>query len=204
MKKLLFVVIIWLTFIKSVIADPVELGLKGGFNFSNLGGDVFSVFNYGSKVGFAGGVLLNFRMSESFFLQPEAYYTMKGQTSNYSPSSGITSFTLSFNYIEIPILLKREFSLGAENSMSIYAGPYTAFLLNATISYTGMSAPPGADASRSTSNPDFGLSLGAELELKKYLIDVRYDHGIIPISNFPGGFSIGNNVFSVSVGYLIL
>src|ERR1700729_3628140 len=84
----------------------IQFGVKAGANFANLTGS--DVSGTKTKVGFQGGVLVAVPLAGSFCLQPEVDYSGQGAKTG----SGSPSYTLSQNYLNIPVLFKYKHESG--------------------------------------------------------------------------------------------
>ena len=119
-----------LTFILTLFLPSLnaqmQIGPKAGINIANTVADGPQFFNQDSdsKTGFTGGIFFMYQFSDLFAIQPEAYYTMKGATSNINAFD----ITFTFDYIEVPVLLKLIIPVEGSNIRpSIFAGPSLGF-----------------------------------------------------------------------------
>ena len=117
-------------------AQGVRLGLRAGANYSNLAGNIKNEETYNNKVGFLGGVMLNFDVTgDGFFsVQPELLYSQKGfenkPTEYNNTIAGIgykekREGKVNYNYLDLPVLLKI-------NAGGLYfeGGPQVSYLLS--------------------------------------------------------------------------
>lgn len=110
-----------------------SVGFLGGADFTTLTG-LDSNVSVRSSTGFAGGLYVNFPVAKSLLIEPELIYANKG--------AGIkdTEITLNLNYIEIPVLLRYEFT--PENAGPFaYVGPYVGFNVKCSTSVDTVSCP---------------------------------------------------------------
>jgi hypothetical protein len=119
---------------------PLYLGFQTGINLSN-----YAWYNNGpsKKVGtrFQFAVVLNKKFENGLELQPEIQYSQQGYLEEYSsPSYSSSSFSYSKNiiseYINIPVLLKRNFNLSNNTKLFLSLGPYLGYWINNTIEYS--------------------------------------------------------------------
>lgn len=213
MKKIFLTAALLFGLVNIVSADPIGFGIKGGVNMAN---QVYAMDSYNSGLntdvifGLVGGVFMDADLNNFLSLQPEVNFTMKGyQQKNAhvfftSPSSPAiagysdVSLTFTYNYLEIPLLLQFNAHLAPGLKGSLLVGPSVALLLNANGHYTGTIT---GDSPIRGSNLDFGMVLGAGMEIDKFLLDVRYGLGLTSVTPFPGGPQ--NSVLSLDVGYRI-
>jgi hypothetical protein len=204
MKKALFLIFTLVMTCGCAMAFPVSFGLKAGLDFSRFSGaDVDTLAQktassasaeLKSKVGFAGGAFLGIGVGGSWALQPELLYVMKG--TKVSAASGDSNINL--NYFEIPVLLKLNL-LPAKSTVNpfVFAGPSLSFNTGAKLSNSG------EDIKNHVRSADYGLVLGAGLDIQKFSLDVRYDLGLQNPIKAQGDYtpSIHNGTVLVLVGY---
>lgn len=186
MKKALL--LLACTFIAFSINAQVNFGVKAGVNLTTLMGDDSKMENIspGYKVGFAGGGLVNYKLSDALSLQGEVLYSLEGAT--YKAEGEKLKYNLS--YINVPILAQYNHTSG------FYAetGPQIGFLTTAKMSYDGNST----DIKEGHASVNFGWGLGAGYKLSNGLaIGARYNLGISSLDKEgdakvrTGGFHIG-------------
>lgn len=213
MKKIFLAMFIVFNLAKAASADPIRFGIKGGVNMAN---QVYAIdsFNTGINTdvifGFVGGVFIDMGLNNFLSLQPEVNFSMEGYQQKYahipvtSPSGpsiiGYTdaSFTFTYNYLEMPLLLKFNANLSPGLRGNLLIGPSVDFLLGANDHYVDTVT---GDASIKGSDLDFGMVLGADLEIDKFLLDLRYNLGLTSVTPYSGGPQ--NSVLSLDVGYRI-
>jgi hypothetical protein len=164
-------------------AEEIYGGVKGGVNFANNNSDPDDGELEDSRTGMAFGGYVGIPMNPTFAVQPEALFTMKGD-------SEADLGTTKLNYIEVPVLARAQFMHNASARPSIYAGPTVGF---------NISADAEDDASREevdikdSVNPiDFGMAIGGGLEIpfsngkNSVGLDVRYTMGLNNINDAEG------------------
>jgi len=204
MKKALFLAFALMMTCGCAMAFPVSFGLKAGLDFSRFSGSDVDVLarnasssasaELKSKVGFAGGAFLGVGVGGSWALQPEFLYVMKGTKVDAAQGGG----NINLNYFEIPVLLKLNL-LPPKSAISpfVFAGPSLSFNTSAKVSNGD------EDIKDLVHGADFGLVLGAGLDIQKFSLDVRYDLGLQNPIKAQGGYtpSIHNGTVLVLVGY---
>lgn len=174
MKNKLFILLV--TTVMSIMTGiaqeenrPVEkkitFGIRGGVNGSyigDIGEDFFSSELYG-------GIFTETRLSKKWSIQNELN----------------VSFSGDFIFVEIPILLKYNFS----DKLSILAGPRLD--VNAKPKHVTFSSPLGISA-----------ELGIQYNINKHLfIEARYDYGFTNSSKIFGNNLVDANNFRVGLGF---
>jgi hypothetical protein len=196
MKKC-FVLFIISLFIISAQAQ-VRFGLKSGLNISSFYGD--DAGDLDSKLGFVGGFFISYQSKNLFILQPEVSYTMKGATAKIESAN----FSLSYDYIEIPILFKFEFPLTDNPNIkpAVFAGPFVAFKTKAKVTLSVNGETEDADI-KYVAPRDYGFQIGGALgvNLGKYELgfDVRYILGLTSVDTSVNSFDIKNSVINFNV-----
>jgi len=197
----------------------VEVGAKGGLNYSNLNmsndGRLYSTY-YHAGVGYhvGGYALIQFK---KIFIQPELLYSNQNQ---YFTTPYYSNLKTTLNYINIPVLFKYY----PTGSLNIYAGPQLGILANSTgdlnqIQNGFITGPPVTNQNLNSylKSTDFSVVFGAGINLPANLnLSIRYTIGIVDINKNSGGanFSNGlepsfstaytrNQVFQASIGYAL-
>ena len=197
-------------------ADPVGLGVRAGASMANLVYP-YPLFGVHSDVlfGFTGGLFVDAGLNDFLSLQPEADFTTKGTQLSVIPTPAVNqygqvvgelsgTFSDSYNYLEFPLLLKAHTSLGPQVTGSLLAGPSLGIFLSGNNHYS-ISGTSG-NVPLNAAGLDWGALFGAEIEINRFLLDLRYDLGLTSIS--PNG-AIGakgptTSVLSLEAGYRIL
>ncbi|MTI38721.1 porin family protein, partial [Fulvivirga lutimaris] len=162
-------------------------GIKGGLNFANV--DVSG--DPDGKTGYHAGAFLNIGVA-GISIQPEILYSVKGAE----------DFDLS--YVEVPILLKKNFA----KVVNIHLGPQFGFLTKAE----GDFGSGSEDVKEFMKGTDLSAVFGAGLDLPMGLsAGVRYVLGLSDVndeiltgidSNLNPEFGeIKNKTFQIYVGY---
>jgi hypothetical protein len=162
--------------VTEVDGQSVHFGVKAGANFSEITG---RSFDGGFQAGFTGGAYAELGIGGKWELQPELLYTQaKATTSNefYYASDpqfqGIPNRSVTLNYLNIPVLL----SYKIIPILSIQAGPVFGILMNTS---QNLMTNPNQNAFKST---DFLVAGGAQLNLSKVKLGIRYSYGLSDIS----------------------
>ena len=206
--------------IQSAIAQKiVEVGAKGGLNYSNQNlskdGRLYSTY-YHAGVGYhvGGYVLIKLK---AISIQPELLYSNQNQ---YFTTPNYSNLKTTLNYINIPVMFKYY----PTGSLNIQVGPQFGFLASSKgdlnqIQNGNFAGQPvlNQDLSSYLKSTDFSIAFGAGINLPLNLnLTVRYTIGITDVNknsggaNFPGGlepsFSTAytrNQVFQASIGYAL-
>lgn len=216
MKKLLLLAAFAGFAFTTAQAQEMRFGVKAGVNFANMsfkaGG--FSI-EPDARTAFHIGALVEFPVSDAFYIQPEILYNSVGSKYEESYSEDFMGVEISvseksivkLDYISIPIMAKYYFTEG----FSLEAGPQIGFLMSAKEDFEFTETAMGQTASESESldvkkhykGIDFGLGIGAAYRLDMGLFfNARYVLGLSNISDVEDGdVTVKNNVFQISAGY---
>jgi hypothetical protein len=210
MKKyftLLFAILMF----TSLSFAQMQIGIRAGLNIANEGGDdadnLFET-SLDSRTGFNGGLFFMYQFNNLFAIQPEAFYTMKGATTNLMGAD----ITLKLDYVEIPVLFKVVIPTeGINLRPSLFVGPAVAFNIGAKIKgeYQGQSAEEDIDTLVKSTDFSlvFGGGLGFMIGNNELGVDIRYDLGLTSWwDDESDQFDVKNNVLSFNAyfGFTLL
>ncbi len=147
-----------------------EVGFLGGASFSTLMSTDTGVTPK-SSTGFAGGFFVAIPVAKSLMVEPEILYINKG--SGFEEEE----FTLNLNYIEIPVLLRYEFS--QDGGAFAYIGPYIG--LNVKCNATVDTMPVPCADENVEPKTDFGGTIGVGYRKAAWGFDIRYDYGFTDV-----------------------
>ena len=107
-------------------AQLVTFGVRAGMNVANVGGDEDDAK---SKIGFFGGLGVDFNIVNSLSINSGLFFTQKGcKTDDIDmdiegyPMDANARFTM--NFIELPVYLSYRLPLNLESSLQVFFGPY--------------------------------------------------------------------------------
>ena len=124
----------------------VNAGIKAGINYSNIiktGDDDFST---DFKTGFHAGLFVDINLVDRLSFMPEIMFSQKGyKADGTSLLGGAYDYTLTSNFVEVPLLLK----VNAAPGFSIHLGPQFSFLASTTENFQ-----QGSDAYKTTVRED--------------------------------------------------
>jgi len=188
-----------------ITKSKLRIGLKGGLSLPSLRDNSKNIYSedYKSIIAYEAGLFATYSLCDSYALQLEVNYALKGgERKGLQPipvnsfPAGISSIipvgtTLygdfenksELEYLEVPVLLKSSFiDLGEKWKLWTNIGPYVGFLLNATQKTSGTSSIY-LDPSGVQSIPGFPvIPFNAETDVKNQLRTVNF--------GFIGGFEI--------------
>ncbi len=184
MKKVFLVILSAASFL--VGQAQINVGVKSGFNFSNLGPDL-----YGNrmKLSFHAGGYANIPLVDKFSVQPELIFSRQGAKFK---DNNRDDAKLRLNYLNIPVLAKYNDPSG------FYAetGPQFGFLINAKVKNDGNLY----GVSGSYNSFDFSWGFGAGFRVtEEASIGLRWNLGLTDVSKYAG--TVRNTVLQLGVAY---
>ncbi|MPM91061.1 hypothetical protein SDC9_138186 [bioreactor metagenome] len=176
MKKILPLLLLLLAFRAG--AQSFEGGFRLGMTGTQVQGDRLSGFD---KAGITGGFIVALPLNEFTDLGMELLFVQKGSRQNPTNRNGLTKYVMRLNYIEIPILYRRQLkkSFGFETGLS-----FGVLLQTTDVEYDINGIIPA--------RPDFEkYELAAHIGFRYFLsekntINLRYSNSILPIRKAPG------------------
>jgi hypothetical protein len=179
-------------------AQGLEFGVKGGVGMSTVSNvseitetsDAEAGRQFGPVFGgFVGISLGGSRLS----IQPEALLTWKGATLDDDGDGE----TLRMRYLDVPLLVKLTApSGGDEKALYVLGGLNLGFALGADVH----ADDADQDISDRIKSTDFGLTVGAGLQARRWLVEGRYTEGLVNIAVDDSDDPVQTRMFAVLVG----
>jgi len=205
LMRLLVVIIVLTTTLESFA--QIKFGVKGGLNYANMldknNNRTYSD-DYQAKIGFNLGVTAEYSISEKFAIEPGLLFSTKGYKLE---NSGITG-SVNLNYLEVPInaIYKIEFS---NAKILIIAGPYLGYAVSGKMKASEPVLGVNEDSKEqkvvigTDIKPlDFGLNIGAGVEIKDITVSLQYGYGLANLTlHSENDAKLKNRVLGISIGY---
>jgi hypothetical protein len=147
-------------------------------------------------VGIAAGVFVTAGLTPQFAIQPELLYVMKGGKNDTDDES------IRVSYLEIPLLLKLRIPAkgnGSQFSPNVYAGPFLG--IKAGCSVTSTATDDCADFGATFKSTDFGVVIGAGVDIGRAVITARYDLSLTKLDSQPPTADTKNSAFYLLAGW---
>ncbi|MDE7073858.1 MAG: PorT family protein [Odoribacter sp.] len=182
--------------------------------------------DFKNLVGFKIGVIYDWGLSESFYIQPGLYFTTRGAKLEEKEAEEDYSYKYEekwkMNYLQLPILASYRIALSDKVKWQFNAGPYFACGLGGKVkwesseSYDGESdtekgdykifGTAGEDDEEEKGGLkrfDAGLSFGTGVSINKFYIGLSYDLGLSNIADKKQweDSKLRNRNFSIGIGY---
>ncbi len=150
-----------------------------------------------NNVGFNLGLSLKVNLPMAFFLMPEVYYTTF--KNEFTDSVHNTTFDIKNNRIDVPVLVGHKV-LG--DMLGVFIGPVASYNLSKEDTFNDF-------RENARDNFTVGYQFGAQLEIKKFLVNAKYEGAFSKdqrsFINTVSGESVlydnRPNLFMVGVGY---
>ncbi len=200
MKKILSTLCLLLTFglIANQAQAQVDLGIRGGVNLAIFNNTDLELEN---TTGFMVGIYLNYHMPNSpVTIQPEVLYTQKGATVSRVVEGNNVSYEYKLDYITIPVLAKFDYVLDGPITPHVYLGPYIGFNINAEQQVEIVGGAISEDFSEEVKNIDFGVVVGAGIDVSRFSLGFRYSAGLTPVFEDENA-DAKNGVISIVAGF---
>ena len=179
MKKLNILLLATFLFCFATTANAqIKFGVKGALNFNDYKTKSISLDN---RTGWQAGIMARFSLPiVGIGVQPEVLYTHK--------RSKLADESINNSYLQIPVNAIWTFGLGNIGAF-VTGGPYFSYAIDFDKTIK--------DA---VDKFDWGLGLGAGLDISKIHAGVRYDWGLQNIAK-NSDENIKNKAFSIFVGF---
>jgi hypothetical protein len=223
MKKL--TVLALAVFLFAGVANAqLRFGVKGGLTVSSLSTTSSAIDQIKGASSYQGGVLMQLKLG-GFAIQPEILYsvnssdlldaTAKGNAQSQMLERALGKAVTDLNYetqnIVIPLNLQLGMGLGPARVYA-QAGPYFSFQLGAALN-GDVKLYDTVDETLKFNKYDWGIGLGAGVELLGLQLAAKYDFGMKPIGqetvksqlsevNVNPFFNMKNRTLNVSLAYL--
>jgi hypothetical protein len=174
--------------------SQIKFGIKAGAVMANMSGDgwdtveemISGSIEKKSLMGMAGGLFVEYPLGTSgVSLQPEFLYVMKGAKGETTVGDITFTRKLKNDYIEVPVLVKYNFTSAGKASPFMFVGPVAAFNIASKIQDKNPPDDPdfGDFDVENAKSLDFGLTTGGGLGLAmgqsgKLIFDLRYTVGL--------------------------
>ena len=198
MRKLKLSLVVAMLAIVTAASAQLNLGVKGGVNYSNFVGGKASDF-YKAKIGFNIGLAADYEFAPSMAIQSGLFFTTKGATFKDADKASI-----DLMYLQVPIHYAYKIDVSPGTRVVLHAGPYVAY----GVSGKAKSGSTSVDLFKeyeflgtkysAMQRFDAGLGLGVGAEFGQFLVDLGWDMGLVKLNK---NSDLKNMSASLSVGY---
>jgi hypothetical protein len=213
MKKVFKLLVLSSVLIYSSKSIAQTFGVKGGLNLTNMVVKADSKTlseDFKMNPGFHLGATAEFPINDMFAFESGLLISTKGYKIVDEEGDYKSEGKLNLTYLDIPLTAKASFEAGSAKIFGLF-GPYVGLGLTGKSKYTVTSDDEketeeedvkwGSDKEKSDfKRLDYGLSIGAGLEINSLTFGLNYNLGMANI--IPNTVVTANNrVIAVSVGY---
>jgi hypothetical protein len=177
--------------IGSTWAQIPVLSLRGGLNFSSIGGE--NSEDAKIKPGFHLGIFGSMPITKTYSLKSGLSFSLKGART--TTDSQITNYNL--HYLDIPILARKNIL----PYVNLIAGPQISYLLGSRtrIKDNGQILIEGS--TEGLYRLDLGIHLGADYDMQNQLsVGLGFDWGLLSLDK-EGNSKTYNRVFKLTLAY---
>lgn len=182
MKKILLSSV--LVFTVAVVNAQISAGLKLGMNLSQMRFEMDGDSETSDMaLGVQTGGFVNFKVSETFSVQPELLFSRYGgKQSEYDDDldENITQ-TFKADYLAVPLMLK----FNVAPNVNIQFGPEVGILLAAKVKAEALGQSISLDVKDLFNTVNFGINGGLGFSYQKFGFDARYFFGIANVVDDP-------------------
>ena len=149
-----------------------QFGIKAGVNASQFYGDgPLAHDNNKSMFGYHGGVFARFMLNQSFAIQPELLYSVKGNVTPSTAPEG--SIKIASKYLIFDALFKYFLN----KTVDFHIGPEVGYLMKAETKFDADPLDPNEEKLTEVFEElDYGMVVGVELHLNEKLsLGLRYN-----------------------------
>lgn len=189
----------------SICLQAQYVGIKAGYNYTNMRGDVATGASVDANHGFYAGVLMQFPLSKLFIFQPELLYSRVGAKIS-TPTVGIANLTV--DYISIPTLAR----FNIVQKVNLHTGPQFSFKADSSIFYFEKNGQKTLVDKKSIDSFDLSWIVGVGYETPSgFFIEARFVHGLtnaferydsLISTGFSTNYDFKNSVISVGMGFV--
>lgn len=187
----------------------VTFGVKAGFNLSNMlmkdnDYNYSKEMKFKMKPGFNFGPTLELPISDKISFETALLLSTYGVKAEYNYGEGTTKGSLNTLYLTLPLTAKAKVDLGGQQ-LFVALGPYLGYGLSGKYKEDGspdQDVKWGSSSSDDFKPFDFGLHVGAGIEIKAIEVGITYDLGLANFAvSTENGYKEMNRLLALSIGY---
>jgi len=155
----------------------------------------------GSATGGAGGFFVAFPAQGRVTLETGALLTVKGSSMDVTvPGVGTANGRIRATYLDLPFLARIEAMRWSNGRFYILTGPTVDVKVDAAISFSfqGQSESMAIDG---FPRMDYGWAAGGRVAMRRWLFEVRYDHGLRNLADDGTGATVKNRAVTALAGW---
>lgn len=182
MIKHYLLLLLGLTLSLGLSAQKIRVGIIGGLNRSTFS----TSLDVRGRTGIHVGGFARVKQGK-WAIQPEVLFSQQGATIR----TGGQSLKHNFNYIVVPVIIKRYILLG----FNLQFGPQLGLL--------SLAEAGGNDISSLYRGSDLAFTFGGGLDFSRLTFNARYTLGLTDIADDATAILAQNQVFMISLGFVL-
>jgi len=175
----------------------IIFGVKGGVNMATLQDSK----NTKSKPGPVAGITVDYNIEGDFFILSGLEYVAKGIKVDGGEGNGDR---VNLNYLQLPIHIAYKYKLTPDVKLVAGIGPYLAYGISGEIKYKAIGDYEAYEVKAFEDGAyksfDFGLGLGAGIEVSRINLRIGYDYGLAKINDFQSISELKNSSIAFTAG----
>jgi len=183
LRRSLPTALLFVIFVTPAVHSQVNLGAFGGVDLTDLSGDAPSNTKYLAETGFAVGAVGEYRIADDVWLSLQPTWIQKGTRIAFAVSGQEElndSLVLNANYLTVPVLIK---IVSGNNKTYVSGGLDLGFLLNATLSGSGVPADVSYVFKPTDLSANFALGIMLPIGTPRITIEARYSQSLVNAAN---------------------
>lgn len=192
----------------------VTLGPKIGINSSVLYTDI-NYYKESETLGYKGGLFFRFGNRNRVYLQPEAYFDLKGGTFSYDigetdpftpslKSVKDAKLTVKLQTVDVPLLVGLKVLDLFGFNFRVMAGPVASYVIEEDVSlFAGGEDQSFRLPDKLFADAIWSMQAGGGMDIMMFTVDFRYEFGINNISNVNTAVT-RTYLYNLSVGLKLL
>jgi hypothetical protein len=196
----------------------LKLGINAGYHMAQFAATGSNTGDYDLSAvnGYHFGLIADEKLSKEFYLNIGLEFNHKGGIVNKSSQALTgTNYTMSLNYLQIPIILNYKIPITKTSSFILGGGFYTAFGLSGKLTGTSYyttitNVDEKIDFTNNSSNSNinvvkplsWGYIFNTGIEWKKYQFKFNYAHDFNKLKP-TGSTKFYNVTYGISAAYLL-
>jgi hypothetical protein len=189
---------------------PGRYGLRAGVNLSAFTGEFGDLIGPDNRVAANVAFVYEYDFAPSLALHTGIGYSGKGGvgkgegTDIFGNPTGMVDFTWSFEYLEVPLLLRGRMHAFGTSLVFAELGPMLDFRLSGKLA-TDVAGVPDASLTSYMNAFDLGFGAGAGLEFPagpgRFGLEARYTRGLDDLFDVSGTLSTINQAWTFALSY---
>ena len=197
-----YIIPIIVTFLLVALPLRSQVGIKGGPALSDI---IFEVegqipyLGYGTNslshklpyLNYQFGIFKTYQITDKIGIQPEILYAKKGLNYSTEYIYDDIKYFIKIHYLELPLLLKFDFTKEPGNHFAFLIGPYFSYAFD-NIRYINTENQIQKEKMTNIKKFDWGLaasiSYNFAIQQNKFIVDFRITYGLTDMMEFADGY----------------